>query len=546
MKTNKLLSWVLAIGMILSMIPAASAASSEAQQAAETLNSMGLFSGSGIGSDGKPDFHLDNQATRQEAITMLVKLVGGAEESSRGGWDMPFTDVDDWAKNWVGYAYAKGLTAGTSATTFGANDTVTAAQYLTFVLKALGYDASSDFSWDTAWRRSDAIGLTNNEYRADTKFTRGDMAVITRNALLAKTKTEESNLLDDLVAVGAIEQSVATNYKKHPAVAAVNLNSGSHTMGEGHTYDLTAFVSPVGLVDDTVTWTSSDPAVATVSNGKVTGVSGGTAVITATTANGKSGSCTVEIWHSHKLVETVAASCSVAGKEIYTCSGCGHTYDKYLGYSHEWIAESCVEPKTCRLCHATEGQPLGHTNDRNGKCTRCGIVENTPIRIYKARICDMDSVGGIDFRIYWNNHSQKDIKYIRFYVTPYNRVGDAVRCRISGDSTIRCSSTGPYKCVTSKTNWDDDFYYTPTSYVYDPDDESMTLVSSGGKYSYGRINEYKHLASTEYDNVFFSCTWERVWYNFDIDTIAVSKVDIEYMDGSKTTLTGSKLARCMY
>ena len=38
----------------------------------------------------------------------------------------------DWAKPFVGYAYANGLTAGTSATTFGGNDLISAAQYITF------------------------------------------------------------------------------------------------------------------------------------------------------------------------------------------------------------------------------------------------------------------------------------------------------------------------------------------------------------------------------------------------------------------------------
>ena len=41
---------------------------------------------------------------------------------------MPFTDVANWAKPYVGYAYAHGLASGTSKTTFGGNEKVTAAQ----------------------------------------------------------------------------------------------------------------------------------------------------------------------------------------------------------------------------------------------------------------------------------------------------------------------------------------------------------------------------------------------------------------------------------
>ena len=185
---KRLMSLLLSLALVLALVPASCAASSEQQQAAQALNAIGLFSGTGVEADGSPRYELDRQPTRQEAITMLVKLVGGAEESSRGGWKTPFTDVDDWAKNWVGYAYAKGLTAGTSATTFGANDKTTAAQFLTFVLKALGYDANSDFRWDNAWPLAEQVGISKGEYNAQTTFTRGDMAIISYRALSAMMK----------------------------------------------------------------------------------------------------------------------------------------------------------------------------------------------------------------------------------------------------------------------------------------------------------------------------------------------------------------------
>ena len=134
---KRILSTIVAVMLALMLMPIDCGAVNvdEAMTAAQALNAVGLFSGTGTDEQGNPKYELERQPTRQEAITMLVKLVGGAEESSKGGWETPFTDVDDWAKNWVGYAYAKGLTAGTSPTTFGANDKTTAAQYLTFVLK---------------------------------------------------------------------------------------------------------------------------------------------------------------------------------------------------------------------------------------------------------------------------------------------------------------------------------------------------------------------------------------------------------------------------
>ncbi len=56
--------------------------------------------------------------------------------------------------------------------------------------------------------------------------------------------------------------------------------AASMTVG-GETLTLTATVAPDNATDKTVTWTSSDPTVATVANGVVTAVAAGTATITA-------------------------------------------------------------------------------------------------------------------------------------------------------------------------------------------------------------------------------------------------------------------------
>ena len=61
--------------------------------------------------------------------------------------------------------YANGLTKGYSEKTFGGTDPVTAAQYLTFVLRALGYSSDSDFRWDAAWELTNELGITAGVYR---------------------------------------------------------------------------------------------------------------------------------------------------------------------------------------------------------------------------------------------------------------------------------------------------------------------------------------------------------------------------------------------
>ena len=196
---RKVLSTVMASIMLFSIMSTAFAASSQATSAAESLYSLGLFNGTGTDANGKPIFDLDRAPTRAEAVTMLVRLLGKDEEAKGGNWDTPFTDVATWTKPYVGYAYANNLTTGTSATTFGSSSAVTASQYLTFVLRALGYKSGEDFQWNKAWELSDKIGLTGCNYNADTKsFLRGDIAQISLNALNTPQKDSSQSLASKL------------------------------------------------------------------------------------------------------------------------------------------------------------------------------------------------------------------------------------------------------------------------------------------------------------------------------------------------------------
>ncbi|MBR4756941.1 MAG: Ig domain-containing protein [Bacteroidales bacterium] len=78
------------------------------------------------------------------------------------------------------------------------------------------------------------------------------------------------------------------------AVTQISLNEISIALEVGGTLTLTATVSPSDATDKTVSWSSSDKSVATVENGKITGVEEGSATITAT-AGGKTVSCLVTV-----------------------------------------------------------------------------------------------------------------------------------------------------------------------------------------------------------------------------------------------------------
>lgn len=200
---KRFLSFILALTLAASLVPSAFAASDEAVQAANALHALGLFNGTGTDENGNPVYDLDRAPTREEAITMLVRLLGREEKAKSDDWRMPFTDVSNWAKPYVGYAYTYDLTSGTSETTFGGKQKVSATQYLTFVLRALHYEDGTDFQWNRAWKLSDEIGLTSAQYTSDSSITRGDVATISLKALSVLNKYD-TTLLDELLDYGPL------------------------------------------------------------------------------------------------------------------------------------------------------------------------------------------------------------------------------------------------------------------------------------------------------------------------------------------------------
>ena len=207
---HKTISLILAMAIVLSLVPAAFADSGSVSEAATTLNTLGLFNGTGADASGNPIYDLDRSPTRQEAVTMLVRILGKEAAAKSGTWVTPFSDVENWAKPYVGYAYTNGLVSGTGTATFDGSAKVTASQYITLVLRALGYSSDADFKWDSAWTLSDKLGITDGTYNAgSTAFLRGDVAVISKNALSAKLKSGDKQLIQILVADGAVDGKTA-------------------------------------------------------------------------------------------------------------------------------------------------------------------------------------------------------------------------------------------------------------------------------------------------------------------------------------------------
>ncbi len=106
------------------------------------------------------------------------------------------------------------------------------------------------------------------------------------------------------------------------------------------------------------------------------------------------------------------------------------------------------------------------------------------LTIWNIDITDINSANGVSFRIEWAHLiPDKTVKYVDFYVTPFNAVGDVVNCELRGNRQFKGRVTGPIS-----------FHY-----------------------------------GTE------SSEWENAWYNNTVRCIRLDQVNVYYTDGSNYT-----------
>lgn len=241
-----ILSLSFSIGcMIVSTISTAAYRGDKTENCAYALYELGLFKGTSVKADGTPVFSLEKRPTRAQAIIMLVRLLGKEKAAQDGTWNIPFNDVTDAAKPYIGYAYANGLTKGKSETYFGAAEFISANQYLTFLLRALGYESGVDFDVSAPWKLSNKIGLTFNDYSKNgLDFTRGTVAVLSVSALTTYIKSGENSLIGKLCDEGAIDSQ---QIKDSEAKYIVTLADGI-SISDGAGQELDTLLGRIGAV----------------------------------------------------------------------------------------------------------------------------------------------------------------------------------------------------------------------------------------------------------------------------------------------------------
>ena len=159
------------------------------------------------------NFGLTDKMTRIQTVVQVIRFLGKEAEVKANTYTHPFTDVPAWANNYVGYAYANNITSGRSATEFDPDGVVDEMQFLTFMLRAIGYkDAEGDFVWNNPFALAKKIGMHDSDTAAET-FVRGDAFRISFHALYATAKSGKA-VYENLAAAGVFTTADLANAAK--------------------------------------------------------------------------------------------------------------------------------------------------------------------------------------------------------------------------------------------------------------------------------------------------------------------------------------------
>ena len=166
------------------------------QDAVAVTAEIGVFDGYENGSFGP-----ENVVTRAEmAVIICTMLYGAGVNVNQFAETSVFTDVPDWAEGYVNLCASLGIVAGVGDGKFDPNATVTTAQAVLMLCRALGYfQSAADFGSDwmlAATAKGTALGLYGDlKLTANAGLTRDNVAELVFNALTKAVPVQYNELL---------------------------------------------------------------------------------------------------------------------------------------------------------------------------------------------------------------------------------------------------------------------------------------------------------------------------------------------------------------
>lgn len=303
-------------------------------------------------------------------------------------------------------------------------------------------------------------------------------------------------------------------------VTSITLNKTSLILHKGEsdvTETLTATVTPLDANNRSITWTSDNTSVATVSSsGEVTGKSKGTATITVTAkdGNGAQATCEVEV---RQYVTSITLPPSLSLEEgqieaLYATVNPFNANNQTLQWSSSDITVATVD-NTGKVNAKAKGKVTIKVtaNDGSGASASCEVVVSSPC---PSGAVDMGTKTADGYKLYWatcNIGASNPEDYGDYYawgeIEPYYSSQNPLTWKKGKKNGYHWDS---YKwangaadkltkyCPSSKTNYWDGEGAPDGKTVLDPEDDVAHVVL-GGNWRMPTDEEWTELSTT--------CTW---------------------------------------
>ncbi len=349
-------------------------------------------------------------------ISVLCVSVAASETIISDEGRLPFEDVREeyWFYDGTEFCYVNGMIKGMNEYTFGWNGNLTRAQLVTMLAGLEGADTSaytvdcfadvSSNHWyygAVAWAYANGIvsGMTETAFEPNGVLTRAQLAVVMYNYMADKYEVEVNhNALD-----GFTDKPKSEYWYYDAMVFAVSagLLSGNSDGTLASVGTVTRAQAAVifksfsekyfyGSCEHSFTEADCTNSATCQSCGMAKGLAKGHSM--PLTYNCKTSQtclvCNVKVEPSNTH-DFAPANCG----NPRTCKVCGLTRGEPTGDHKEVWASTCTKGAMCKTCYHTVGQPLGHTTS-NGVCSRCRMANFTDM--YSRAVHHIKSSGEYD------------------------------------------------------------------------------------------------------------------------------------------------------
>lgn len=224
--------------------------------------------------------------------------------------------------------------------------------------RALGAVMTPEDATDVklVYESSDESVATVDEAGNVTAVGVGECTIVTTVAADAPA-TAEGSELDSGMLIAPENARAKTKVTVVKKPEAITLDSAEGVLSVGSTHTIRATVTPSDATDQTLTWSSSNEAVATVSEtGKVTAKAEGSATITVCTSGG-------DVSASYALT-VKKVTCSYCGASGHTSSGCPQkAADQAAAAAAQAVAQAAAQQQASQAEQNAPSDPAPATDD---------------------------------------------------------------------------------------------------------------------------------------------------------------------------------------